>query len=67
MQKVFFVVNGDLKVVNEELRKGGIVKSISPIAEEIGAYGYTSNGTLAEDKGFFRGDVFAYVVIEYKD
>ena len=67
MQKVFFVVNGDLNAVNEALRKGGTVKSITPIAEEIGAYGYTSNGTYAEDKGFFRGDVFAYVVIEYKD
>ena len=43
------------------------MKSISPIAEEISAYGYTSNGTYDTEKGFFRGDIFAYVVIEYKD
>ena len=66
MERIFWVKNGELKEVNEWLQKGGRVKMITPVSETISAYGY-ANGKdyFAEDKGYYLGGIYAYVVVEF--
>ncbi len=66
MEKVFFVKNGELSAVNAELHKGGKIKYICPVAKSVsmaGAGGGEASSTSFDD---VVGDVFAYIVIEYK-
>lgn len=63
MEKIFFVVNNNLDEVNNELSKGGRLKLICPIAESVSIAGKGDAYTTDE----VVGDVFAYVVIEYKE
>lgn len=67
MERIFWVKNGNLEVVNDWLEHGGRVKSIYAVPEVVSAYGYTSNGTLADEKGRYVGDIYAYVVVEIDD
>ena len=64
MEKVFFVINRDLTEVNNALKSGGTVKMIKTVAEAIGSYGYANRDWNADEKGVYRGDIFAYVVVE---
>ena len=67
MEEIFWVKNGDLAEVNKWLQKGGIVKSIHAVSETISSYGYAAGRDIyAEDKGSFVGNIYAYVVIEFK-
>lgn len=65
MEKVFFVKNDDLSVVNEELQSGGIIKYICPVAEAVSISGAGGGDTGLTDFRHIVGDVFAYIVIEY--
>ena len=57
MERIFLVQNFDLKEVNKFLReKNARVKFIQAVTEAV---------TGGDDYGF-RGDVFAYVVVEYE-
>ena len=64
MEKIFFVENGDLREVNKCLSKGGTVKSVHPINQNIAAYGFGGGETCYSDHGKYEGDVYAYVVVE---
>lgn len=64
MEKVFWVKNGDLKEVNEQLRKGGKIKSIHAVSETIAAYGYAGGESCQWDHDRYVGDIYAYIVIE---
>ena len=72
MQKIFLVKNGDLKEVNEQLKKGGSVKMIQAVPEIVSSYGYHafSDGYFHKDcdenHGKYTGDIYAYVVIEFE-
>lgn len=62
MEKVFFVMNGDLEEVNHELSIGGKVKFICPVAESVSITG------KQDCRPYFNnivGNTYAYVVIEY--
>ena len=59
MEQIFFVKNGDLKEVNKWLQKGGRVKYIQAIGEPL------HNGSDASPYGDRRGDIYAYVVVEF--
>lgn len=65
MQRVFWVKNGELSEVNEWLQKGGVVKSIHAVSETVSAYGYAGGETFLDDKGYYWGDVYAYVVVGF--
>ena len=72
MERVFWVKNGELEEVNHWLQKGGKIKLIQPVSETIAAYGYhafdRSNTTLKDHEeahGYYVGDVFAYIVVEF--
>ena len=67
MERIIWVKNGNLEVVNDWLEHGARVKSIYAVPEVVSAYGYTSNGTLADKNGKYAGDIYAYVVIEIDD
>lgn len=55
MEKIFFVVNNNLKEVNRELySSGGRVKMIQTVSEMVS----DSSGQKS------TGDVYAYVVVE---
>ncbi len=62
MEKVFFVVKGNLDEVNKELSKGGKLKYICPIAENV-----TSTGNCGGSCYDTTGQICAYVVVEYAD
>ena len=51
--------------MNKWLQKGGIVKSIHAVSETISSYA-AGRDIYAEDKGSFVGNIYAYVVIEFK-
>jgi len=55
MERIFFVKNGELKEVNNWLQKGGRVKHIHAVPENV------SCGT----GGYNEGDIYAYVVVEF--
>ena len=63
MEKVFFVRNDELEIVNQDLKAGGKIKFICPVNEPVSNAGrgraYATYDII--------GDVFAYVVIEYYD
>ena len=62
MEKVFFVTNDDLKTVNNELAvKGGRIKLICPVSQSVSSSG---GGMYGID---IKGNVYAYVVIEYNE
>lgn len=63
MEKVFFVRNDELEIVNEELKTGGKIKFICPVNEPVSNAGGGETYTTYD----IIGDVFAYVVIEYYD
>lgn len=63
MEKVFFVRNDELEIVNEELKAGGKIKFICPVNEPVSNAG----GGRAYATYDIIGNVFAYVVIEYYD
>lgn len=65
MEKVFFVKNDDLSVVNEELKSGGKIKYICPVAEAVSISGAGGGAAYAREFSDIAGDVFAYIVIEY--
>ena len=71
MQRIFWVKNGELDKVNEWLQKGGKVKMIQPVSETIAAYGYHASNSIAsytqneENHGYYVGDIYAYVVVEF--
>ena len=71
MEQVFWVKNGELGEVNKWLQKGGRVKMIKPVTESISSYGYhSSNSSVSlndndEQHGYYVGDIYAYVVIEF--
>ena len=57
MERIFLVQNFDLKEVNKFLReKNARVKFIQAVTEAV----------TGGDDYSFRGDVFAYVVVEYE-
>ena len=64
MERVFFVKNGELSAVNNLLQKGARIKSITPVAEPIAAYGYAA-GMPAENNGYYVADIYAYIVVEF--
>ena len=59
MEQIFFVENGDLKEVNKWLQKGGRVKYIQALGEPL------HNGGDTAPAGNRRGDIYAYIVIEF--
>lgn len=63
MEQIFFVKNGNLERINEFLKQGWHVKSIHAVSESVSAYGYSSD-FVAEAKGSYVGDIFAYIVLE---
>lgn len=61
-EKIFFVDSSNLDEVNKELKKKGArVKSICPVARHIELDFHPS------ELSYCRGNIFAYVVIEYND
>lgn len=56
MEKVFFVRYGDLEKVNEALAKGGKIKMISAVGEQVAA---ASDARLTA-----YGKICAYIVVE---
>ena len=66
MERVFWVKNGELETVNEWLQQGGRVKMIKPVSETISAYAYpASDVTSGAESGYYVGDIYAYIVIEF--
>jgi len=66
MERIFWVKNGELSNINDWLQKGGRVKMIKPVSETIAAYGYTASESYCSDSaGYYVGDIYAYVVIEF--
>ena len=65
MERIFWVKNGELSNVNEWLSKyGGRVKTITPVCENIAAYSHAGGESSDYDKGYYVGDIYAYVVVE---
>lgn len=65
MERIFWVKNGSLDEVNKWLEKGGTVKSIHAVSESVSAYGYAYD-LLANEKGSYSGDIYAYIVVEFQ-
>lgn len=67
MERIFFVKNGELSEVNKWLQKGGRIKTIHPLSETITSYGYPGAGNSYENSGhgYYVGDIYAYIVIEF--
>ncbi|MBR6107510.1 MAG: hypothetical protein IKQ39_05830 [Oscillospiraceae bacterium] len=62
MEKIYFVKNGQLREVNMELAKGGIVKHICAVTESI-----AMAGGAESDMDYSQGDIFAYIVVDCQD
>ena len=58
MERIFFVRNGDLSVVNSWLQKGGRVKFIQVIGQPL----HNGGDTCVLTK---TADVYAYIVLEF--
>ena len=67
MERIFWVKNGGLDTVNRFLQRGGKVKSIHPISENITAYGYAGGETYANEHGNYVSDIYAYIVVEFDE
>lgn len=65
MERIFWVKNGDLREVNSWLQKGGRVKMIHALSENIASYGYAGGETSWHDNGCNVSDIYAYIVIEF--
>ncbi|MBR5874747.1 MAG: hypothetical protein IKY90_08455 [Oscillospiraceae bacterium] len=65
MEKIFWVVNGDLEKVNARLEKGGRVKQIHTIGEPIVAFGYAGGKNENDYSSYYTGDICAYIVVEF--
>ena len=66
MERIFLIQNFDLDEVNKFLQnKSGRVKFSHRVKEAVAGYGYAGGESVCSDSGFLRGDVFAYVVVEY--
>ena len=71
MEQVFWIKNGELGEVNKWLQKGGRIKMIQPVTESITSYGYHASNYEGsfndneEQHGYYVGDIYAYVVIEF--
>ena len=59
MERIFFVRNGDLREVNNWLQKGGRVKFIQIISEQV------HNGADTCPLSGRKGDICAYIVVEF--
>ena len=67
MEKIYFIKNGDLEFINNELLRGATVKMIQPCAEGIAAFGYSSHEICCNEKSdYYLGDIYTYIVLEYK-
>ncbi len=55
MEKIFYVRNGDLSEVNNELKKGGKIKMIQAVS------GVVCSPAIG------RGDAYAYIVVDMAD
>ena len=65
MEQIFLVKNGEVEEVNKYLKKGGKVKSIHAVSENISAYGCGGGDSNFTDHGNYVGDIYAYIVIEF--
>ena len=65
MERLFWVKNGEIARINEWLQKGGRIKAIYPVSENIVAYGYAGGETSLSDHSYYVSDIYAYVVIEF--
>ena len=65
MERVFFVVNGNLTEVNNWLQKGAKVKTILAVPENVSSYGYAGGESFNSNDGNIRGDICAYFVLEF--
>lgn len=62
-EKIFFVKNGDFFEVNQYLKMGYKVKSITATAECVSPWAYSNNG-IGRQQDKYTGNVYAYVVLE---
>lgn len=65
MERIFFVERDDLCEVNNLLQKGGRVKSVTPVAENITCWGHTERNHSYSSEEKFVGEIYAYVVVEF--
>lgn len=65
MERIFWVKNGDLDEVNKWLQKGGRVKSVHAISEQVSSYGFAGGESYSSDYGRYTGDIYAYIVVEF--
>ena len=65
MEQIYWVKNGELTDVNKWLQKGGRVKLIQVVSENVAAFGCAGGKSDMYDYCNIKGDIYAYIVVEF--